>query len=127
GPRGVAVPGSPGAREGRRGHRPRASVRRAGDRGPIIAVMARDTPSPAASVLPPGVAPSFLSIHAVRVFVRDIDRSLRFYLDQLGFRLVIDTRIQSGERWGAVSPPGGNTTLAPVRPRSRTPPHRPTG
>jgi len=86
--------------------------------------MARDTPSPAASVLPPGVAPSFLSIHAVRVFVRDIDRSLRFYLDQLGFRLVIDTRIQSGERWVAVSPPDGTTTLALVSPRSGTPEHR---
>jgi phosphoserine phosphatase RsbU/P len=62
----------------------------------------------------------FLSIHAVRVFVRDVDRSLRFYVDQLGFRLVIDTRLQSGERWVAVSPPDGTTTLALVVPKTNT-------
>jgi len=49
----------------------------------------------AASVVP------FLSVHAVRIFVRDLDRSLRFYIEQLGFWLVIDTRLQSGERWVA--------------------------
>ncbi len=72
----------------------------------------------------PGVSASFLSIHAVRVFVRDLDRSLRFYLDRLGFRLVIDTRLQSGERWVAVSPPDGAAILSLVAPRPRSPEHR---
>jgi len=62
----------------------------------------------------------FLSIHAVRVFVRDLDRSLKFYADCLGFRLVIDTRLQSGERWVAVSPPDGTTILALVAPKPNT-------
>src|SRR5437016_1814922 len=62
----------------------------------------------------------FLSIHAVRVFVRDLDRSLQFYVEHLGFRLVIDTRLQSGERWVAVSPPDGTTILALVAPKSNT-------
>src|SRR6201987_3853633 len=62
-------------------------------------------------------ADPFLSIHAVRVFVRDLDRSLRFYVGQLGFRLVIDTRLQSGERWVAVSPPDGTTILTMVAPK----------
>jgi predicted enzyme related to lactoylglutathione lyase len=62
----------------------------------------------------------FLSIHAVRVFVRDLDRSLEFYADCLGFRLVIDTRLQSGERWVAVSPPDGTTILALVAPKPNT-------
>jgi serine phosphatase RsbU (regulator of sigma subunit)/catechol 2,3-dioxygenase-like lactoylglutathione lyase family enzyme len=62
----------------------------------------------------------FLSVHAVRIFVRDVDRSLRFYVDQLGFRLVIDTRLQSGERWVAVSPPDGTTIFAIVAPKSNT-------
>jgi serine phosphatase RsbU (regulator of sigma subunit)/catechol 2,3-dioxygenase-like lactoylglutathione lyase family enzyme len=62
----------------------------------------------------------FLSIHAVRVYVRDVDRSLSFYTQQLDFRVVIDTRLQSGERWVAVSPPDGTTILALVAPRPKT-------
>jgi len=57
-----------------------------------------------------------LRIHCVKVFVRDQELSLRFYLDQLGFRLVADTLLQSGERWLAVSPPDGETVLALVAP-----------
>src|SRR6266850_4883806 len=70
------------------------------------------------------VAESFLSIHAVRIFVHDLDRSLRFYLDQLGFRLVVDTRLQSGERWVAVSPPDGNAILNLVAPRPKSVEHK---
>ena len=62
----------------------------------------------------------FLSIHTIRVFVHDVDRSLAFYLDQLGFLLVIDTRVQSGERWVAVSPPDGTAILTLVAPKSDT-------
>jgi len=80
--------------------------------------MASDSPDPAAAPgSPPGVASSFLSIHAVRIFVRDLDRSLAFYLGQMGFRLVIDTRLQSGERWVAVSPPDGTAILTLVAPQ----------
>ncbi len=68
----------------------------------------------------PTPADPFLSIHAVRVFVRDLDRSLRFYVDQLAFHLVIDTRLQSGERWVAVSPPDGTTILSLVAPKTNT-------
>jgi serine phosphatase RsbU (regulator of sigma subunit) len=57
-----------------------------------------------------------LRIHCVKVFVRDQDESLRFYLDQLGFRLVADNVLQSGERWLAVAPPDGDTVLALVTP-----------
>ena len=77
-----------------------------------------------ASVSPPGVTASFLSIHAVRIFVHDLDRSLRFYVEQLGFRLVIDAFLQSGERWVAVSPPDGTAILALVAPQPRSPEHR---
>src|SRR5207244_156049 len=87
--------------------------------------MASDSPGSAtASSLPSGVASSFLSIHAVRVFVRDLDRSLRFYLDQLGFRLVVDARLQSGERWVAVSPPDGTAILNLVAPPPRSIEHK---
>jgi len=61
-------------------------------------------------------ADQILRIHCVKVFVRDQERSLRFYLDQLGFHLVADTLLQSGERWLAVAPPDGDAVLALVSP-----------
>ena len=73
-------------------------------------------------------ATSFLSLHAVRIFVRDLDRSLAFYLDQLGFRLVVDTRIQSGERWVASLPAGWHRHPHPRGPTTPLPgiqAHRP--
>jgi serine phosphatase RsbU (regulator of sigma subunit)/catechol 2,3-dioxygenase-like lactoylglutathione lyase family enzyme len=57
-----------------------------------------------------------LRIQAVNVFVRDQDRSLRFYLDQLGFSLAFDARLQSGQRWVAVAPPDGAAVLALIAP-----------
>ncbi len=58
----------------------------------------------------------YLRLHAVNVYVRNQERSLRFYLDQLGFDLAFDGRLQSGERWVAVSPPDGGTVLALIAP-----------
>ena len=61
-----------------------------------------------------------LRVHAVRVFVRDQDRSLRFYLDKLGFKLAYDARLASGQRWVAVSPPDGSTVLSLIAPPPRS-------
>ena len=61
----------------------------------------------------------FLGIHAVNVFVHDQDRSLRFYVDQLGFNLAFDAKLQSGDRWVAVAPPDGTAVLTLIAP----PPH----
>src|SRR5262245_55055718 len=58
----------------------------------------------------------YLRIFFSTVFVRDHDRSLRFYLDQLGFRLVADNRFEGGGRWVGVAPPDGNAILALVVP-----------
>src|SRR6516164_7542239 len=57
-----------------------------------------------------------LRIHCVKVFVRDQELSLRFYLERLGFRLVADTVLQSGERWLAVAPPDGEAVIALIAP-----------
>jgi catechol 2,3-dioxygenase-like lactoylglutathione lyase family enzyme len=54
----------------------------------------------------------YLCLHFIMIFVRDQDRSLRFYVDQLGFRVVVDQRIESGSRWIEVSPPDGNANIA---------------
>ncbi len=59
----------------------------------------------------------YLRIFKCTVFVRDQDRSLRFYLDQLGFRLIADARFESGDRWVAVAPPDGSTILVLVAPK----------
>lgn len=58
----------------------------------------------------------YLRMHSVTVYVRDQDRSLGFYVDQLGFTLVADVRFQAGRRWVAVAPPDGTAILTLVAP-----------
>ncbi len=58
----------------------------------------------------------YLRILSATVFVRDQDRSLRFFVEQLGFTLVIDMSYESGDRWIAVAPPDGSTVLALISP-----------
>jgi serine phosphatase RsbU (regulator of sigma subunit)/catechol 2,3-dioxygenase-like lactoylglutathione lyase family enzyme len=58
----------------------------------------------------------YLRIDAVNVYVRDLDRSLDFYLNQLGFHLALDIRLQSGYRLVAVAPPDGTTVLRLIVP-----------
>jgi serine phosphatase RsbU (regulator of sigma subunit)/predicted enzyme related to lactoylglutathione lyase len=59
----------------------------------------------------------YLRLGTVTVFVRDQERSLRFYLDQLGFELTTDSQLSSGDRWLAVAPPDGTAILALVSPK----------
>jgi serine phosphatase RsbU (regulator of sigma subunit)/catechol 2,3-dioxygenase-like lactoylglutathione lyase family enzyme len=76
------------------------------------------------SIPPPrlSVADSpYLRLQSVNVFVRDQDRSLAFYRDQLGFQVAFDARLQSGERWVAVSPPDGTAILSLVVPKPDSP------
>jgi serine phosphatase RsbU (regulator of sigma subunit) len=58
----------------------------------------------------------FLRMHAVNVYVRDQERSLRFFLDKLGFQVAFDAQVESGERLLAVSPPDGTTVLTLIQP-----------
>jgi serine phosphatase RsbU (regulator of sigma subunit)/catechol 2,3-dioxygenase-like lactoylglutathione lyase family enzyme len=62
----------------------------------------------------------FLRLQFVHVYVRDQERSLRFFVDQLGFDLVTDVRFTSGSRWVQVCPPDGTTSLALMLPRPGT-------
>jgi serine phosphatase RsbU (regulator of sigma subunit)/catechol 2,3-dioxygenase-like lactoylglutathione lyase family enzyme len=57
----------------------------------------------------------YLRIFKSNVFVRDHDRSLKFYVDQLGFSVLADARFEFG-RWVAVAPPDGSTILALTAP-----------
>lgn len=58
----------------------------------------------------------YLCLHFVIIFVRDQERSVRFYVDNLGFRVAVDHKFENGKRWVEVAPPDGNAHigLAPV-------------
>jgi serine phosphatase RsbU (regulator of sigma subunit)/predicted enzyme related to lactoylglutathione lyase len=63
-----------------------------------------------------------LCIQDIVVFVRDLDRSLRFYVDQLGFELIADKRITTDDMgWIEVAPPDGSANLAVVAPKPDQP------
>jgi serine phosphatase RsbU (regulator of sigma subunit) len=61
-----------------------------------------------------------LGVHCINVYVRDQDRSLKFYTEQLGFRVAFDAKLQSGERWVAVAPPDGEAVLALIKPKTKS-------
>lgn len=50
------------------------------------------------------------------VFVRDHARSIEFYVDRLGFKVVADARFEFG-RWVAIAPPDGAAILALLAPK----------
>jgi len=58
----------------------------------------------------------YLGIQAVDVFVSDLEKSLQFYVNQLGFRLVSDVVLQSGRRRVGISPPDGTAVLNLIAP-----------
>jgi catechol 2,3-dioxygenase-like lactoylglutathione lyase family enzyme len=73
---------------------------------------------------PPLEGNPYLRLHCVDIFVRDQERSLRFYLDQLGFEIAFDARLQSGQRWVGVSPPNGDTVLTLIQPDPDSPDYK---
>ena len=76
--------------------------------------------SPAGPAVPITREAPYLRLLCVNIFVKDQDRSLRFYVDQLGFKLVVDESYESGDRWVAVAPPDGSTVLALVCPKRKS-------
>src|SRR5260370_29707817 len=58
----------------------------------------------------------YLRLQSVTIYVRDLDRSLSFYLDQLSFQLIFDARVQPGRRFVTVAPPDGTANLTLVAP-----------
>ena len=68
------------------------------------------------STFRPSQGSPYLRIFKSNVFIRDHDRSLKFYVDQLGFSVVADGRFEFG-RWVAIAPPDGSTILALIAPK----------
>src|SRR5260370_8115006 len=58
----------------------------------------------------------YLRLQSVTIYVRDLARSLNFYLDQLGFQLIFDARVQLSRRFVTVAPPDGTANLTLVAP-----------
>jgi len=58
----------------------------------------------------------YLLLQQVTLFVRDQERSLRFFVDRLGFSVALDYNSPEYGRWLMVAPPDGTTRLALVAP-----------
>jgi serine phosphatase RsbU (regulator of sigma subunit)/catechol 2,3-dioxygenase-like lactoylglutathione lyase family enzyme len=56
----------------------------------------------------------FLRLQSVSIYVRNLDRSLEFYVDKLGFQFVFDAR---DENFVTVAPPDGTANLTLVAPK----------
>jgi serine phosphatase RsbU (regulator of sigma subunit)/predicted enzyme related to lactoylglutathione lyase len=76
------------------------------------------------TVLRPGREEPFLCIQDVVVFVRDLDVSKRFYVNQLGFELITERCLPNGVRWIEVAPPDGSANLALVEPKPDRPEYK---
>src|SRR5207247_9652029 len=59
----------------------------------------------------------YLRLQSVTIYVRDLELSLHFYLEQLGFQLIFDARIQPDRRFVTVAPPDGTANLTLVAPK----------
>lgn len=66
---------------------------------------------------PTQIAAPHLRVLSVRIYVRDYERALKFYVDQLGFKVAFDARLQSGDRLVAVAPPDGTAILSLIVPK----------
>ncbi|MFL6305268.1 MAG: PP2C family protein-serine/threonine phosphatase [Candidatus Sulfotelmatobacter sp.] len=58
----------------------------------------------------------YLRVFKSNVFVRDHERALKFYVEQLGFSVLAEARFEFG-RWVAIAPPDGSTILALIAPK----------
>ena len=68
----------------------------------------------------------YLRLQSVTIFVRNLDRSLDFYVKQLGFQLAFDARSQefAGRRFVTVAPPDGTANLTLVAPERDSEQHK---
>ena len=66
----------------------------------------------------------YLRLQSVTIYVRDLDQSLSFYLEQLGFQLIFDARIQPDRRFVTVAPPDGTANLTLVAPEPGSEQHK---
>jgi len=56
----------------------------------------------------------------VTILVKDYDEALDFYTKKLGFKIVEDAKMPSGDRWLTVAPPGDDVQVVLQRPGPAT-------
>jgi serine phosphatase RsbU (regulator of sigma subunit)/predicted enzyme related to lactoylglutathione lyase len=66
----------------------------------------------------------YLRVFKSTVYISDHDRSLDFYVNQLGFSVVADVDLTYDGRWVAIAPPDGQAILALVAPKPGTEKYR---
>lgn len=66
----------------------------------------------------------YLRLHSVDVFVRDQERSVRFFVERLGFEVAFDAVLQSGLRCIGVAPREGTAVLTLIQPEPKSPEYK---
>ena len=66
----------------------------------------------------------YLRMFKATVYVSDHDRSLEFYVNQLGFSVLADIALTYDGRWVAIAPPDGQAILALIAPKPGTEKYR---
>jgi phosphoserine phosphatase RsbU/P len=66
----------------------------------------------------------YLRLQSVVIYVRNLDRSLDFYVGQLGFQLVFDARDDKRRHFATVAPPDGSANLTLVAPERDSEQHK---
>lgn len=61
-------------------------------------------------------ADPYLRLQSVTLFVRDLERSIDFYVNRLGFQLAFDARVHLSRPWVVVAPTDGPSGLVLVQP-----------
>jgi len=82
--------------------------------------------SPPKQPEPPSPAPHapFLRLQSATIFVRNLERSIDFYVNALGFQLVFDARNRPGHPWAVLAPPDGETHLTLSVPERDSPDYK---
>ena len=90
----------------------------------ILETPATHVPQPFRPDCPECPERPYLRVFKSTVYVRDHDRSLNFYVNQLGFSVLADIAGTYDGRWVAIAPPDGQAILALVAPKPGTDKYR---
>lgn len=65
-------------------------------------------------------ADPYLRLQSITLFVRDLQRSIDFYINRLGFQLAFDARVHLGRPWVVVAPSDGPSGIVLIQPEPKS-------